>query len=174
MKRSAVIIVIVCAALLSSSTYAASVFTLPSGVHVKIIESPFQARQFKVSGCGEHDSVCLINGQLPFGVAFGLPKTYVKAITVTFQGHSYSLDSSDMFDAWENRPLEVKGVIRYFGGKCSDAKDCTFRGIFSDGAATFVAEWRIVDGMPTRDVLTDSSDIIDLFMHHIDPPEEDE
>lgn len=75
-----------------------------------------------------------------------------------------------MYDAWGNRPLEVKGAIRYFGGRCSDVKNCEFRGIFSDGVGTFVAEWRVVDGVPIRDVLTDSSDIIDLFMHNIDPP----
>jgi hypothetical protein len=76
-----------------------------------------------------------------------------------------------MYDAWGGRPLEYKGTIRYFGGKCSDQKNCQFRGIFSDGAGSFVAEWRIVGGVPTRTVLSGSDDIVHLFMKNIDPPE---
>jgi hypothetical protein len=159
-----------CAAVFSVNAHAASVFTLPSGVRVEIIESPFQKGSIELADCGKPGKACRINGHLAFGVAFGLPKTYVKSISVSFKGQSYALDSSDMFNAWGSRPLAASGVVRYFGGQCSDAKNCEFRGIFSDGAGTFVAEWRIVDGIPMRDLLTDSSDIIDLFMHNIDPP----
>jgi len=158
---------------LYASTYAraASVFTLPSGVRVEIVESSFEKNEFRVLGCKGGESVCRINGHVPFGITGDLPNTYVKSITVTYHGKSYSLDASDMYDAWGSRPLEVKGTVRYFGGRCSDEKNCEFRGIFSDGVGTFVAEWRVVDGVPMRDVLTDSSDIVDLFIHHIDPPE---
>jgi hypothetical protein len=156
--------------LFSVAACASSTFTLPSGVRVDITESVFQRSQFKVQGCGDGDRYCRINGRIPFGDAFGLPKTYVKAITVSYMGKTYSLDVSDMYDARGTRPLEFKGAIRYFGGKCSSSKDCKFRGLFSDGAGTFVAEWMIVDGVSTRTVLTDSDDVVDLFMRHIDPP----
>jgi hypothetical protein len=148
-----------------------STFILPSGVEVKIIEAPFQKALFKVEGCSEGDSVCRINGHAPAGIAFGLPKTYVKSITISFQGRSYSLDVSDMYDAWGSRPLEYRGKIRYFGGKCFDLKNCQFRGIFSDAAGAFVAEWRVVNEMPIRTVLTGSDDVMNLFMRNIDPPE---
>lgn len=87
--------------------------------------------------------------------------------------HSYSLDVSDMYDAWGRRPLEHAGIIRYFGGKCFDNKNCLLRGLFSDAAGSFVAEWQIVDGLPIRSVLSSSQDIVHLFMEHIDPPEFD-
>lgn len=150
-----------------------SMFTLPSGVEVKIIEAAFDKSRFKVEGCSDRDSVCRINGHVPVGIAFGLPKTYVKRITVSFKGRSYSLNVSDMYNAWGSRPLEHPGGIRYFGGKCFDTKNCQVRGIFSDAAGTFVAEWRVVNGLPVRTVLTDSNDIVDLFMKNIDPPEFD-
>lgn len=172
MKRlTAVVLATASATVLSVNVHAASVFTLPSGVRVEIVEAPFQEGRSEMRDCGEPSRACRINGHLAFGVALGLPKTYVRSISVSFEGQSYALDSSDMFNAWGGRSLEVKGVVRYFGGQCSDAKNCEFRGIFSDGAGTFVAEWRVVDGIPMRDVLTDSSDIVDLFMHNIDPPE---
>ena len=109
-------------------------FMLPRGVAVRIVEAPFKASRFKVQGCSDQDSGCRINGRIPIGTAFGLPKTYVKSITVSFKGRSYPLDASDMCNAWGGRPLEVPGVVRYFGGKCFDPKNCQFRGLFSDAA----------------------------------------
>lgn len=150
-----------------------STFTLPSGVKVKIAEAPFDPRLFKVVGCTDTSPTCLINGRVPFGTASALPKTYVKSISVSFQNHSYPLDVSDMYDAWGRRPLKHGGIVRYFGGKCSDEKNCQFRGLFSDAAGAFVAEWQIVDGLPIRSVLSGSQDIVHLFMEHIDPPEFD-
>lgn len=146
-------------------------FVLPSGVRVHIVEEAFGEGHFKLTGCDESSQECLVNGHIPFGTALDHPSTYIKSLTVSYQGRSYSLDASDMYDAWGSRPLEVKGVVRYFGGKCVDVKNCGFRGLFSDGAGTFVAEWRIVDGRSIRTVLTDSSDVVDLFMKQIDPPD---
>jgi hypothetical protein len=150
-------------------------FTLPSGVAVQIVEAPFQRSKFKVTGCTGIDFTCLINGRVPMGVDGREPKTYVKSIAVTFDGQSYELDASDMYDAWGSRPLEFPGVIRYFGGKCFDPKprSCQFRGLFSDGAGSFVAEWFVVNGRPFRTILTGSDDVVNLFMKHIDPPEFD-
>jgi hypothetical protein len=146
-------------------------FILPSAVKVKIIEAPFDKKLFKILGCTESGPPCFINGHVPYGVAFGLPETYVKSISVSYRDQSYSLDVSDMYNAWGSRPLQYKDSVRYFGGKCFNAKDCQFRGLFSDGAGSFVAEWRVVNGMPIRTVLTDSNDIVNLFMKNIDPPE---
>jgi hypothetical protein len=144
-------------------------FTLPSGVIVTVTEAPFNKSRFHVSGCSGNGA-CLINGRIPFGFGAQLPNTYVKSITVTFKGHTYALDASDMYDAWQNRPLEYKG-IRYFGGKCDEPGYCQFRGLFSDGIGSFVAEWSVVDGRAFRTVLTSSDDIVDLISKHIDPPE---
>lgn len=150
-----------------------STFTLPSGVEVKIVEASFKKSLFKIEGCSDKNSVCRINGQLPFGTSFGLPKTYLKKISISFKEKSYLLDVSNMYNAWGSRPLEYPGKIRFFGGKCSDINNCQIRGLFSDAAGSFVAEWRIVNGQQVRTVLTDSDDIVNLFMEHIDPPEFD-
>ena len=153
-----------------AETKSSSTFTLPSGVTVTITEAPFDKSKFTVSGCSD-DNPCFINGHIPFGLGTQLPRTYVKSITVSFKGQSYALDASDMYDAWGNRPLEVRGVVRYFGGQCSEIKYCQFRGLFSDGIGSFVAEWVIADGKPFRTVLTGSEDIVDLVSKNIDPPE---
>jgi hypothetical protein len=147
------------------------VFTLPTGVKVSILEAPFKPTEWRVDGCSPEAKACRINGRLPFGAAFGMPRTYVKRITVEYQGRAHALDATDMYNAWGSRPLEVKGAVRYFGGKCFDAHNCQFRGLFSDAAGSFVAEWRIVNDQATRTVLTDSNDVVHLFIANIDPPE---
>ncbi len=165
------IIIVALSAKARAQTETTATFNLPSGVTVAITEAPFDKSKFTVSGCTGHNSSCLINGHIPIGGdSAQLPMTYVKSITVSFKGQSYSLDASDMYDAWGNRPLELKGV-RYFGGQCIEISYCQFRGLFSDASGTFVAEWVIVDGKSIRTVLTGSDDIVDLFMKHIDPPE---
>lgn len=145
-------------------------FTLPSGMAVEIIEAPFKKELFKVEGCRDQEQLCLINNSIPFGIAFGMPKTYIKNIKVSFQGRSYSLNTKDMYNAWGSRPLEQKGIVRYFGGKCYDTKNCLFRGLFSDAGGTFVAEWQIKNGKSIRTILTDSNDVINLITKNIDSP----
>lgn len=146
-----------------------AVFSIPGGVRVEIVESLFDKDLFQITGCENNGKGCKINGHIPFGSDLGIPKTYVKSIVVSCKGRSYLLDSSDMYNAWGNRPVELKGV-RYFGGSCYDENNCQFRGLFSDGAGSFVSEWKIVNGMPIRTVLTNSKDVVHLFIKNIDPP----
>lgn len=146
-----------------------TVFVLPSKVRVSVVEAAFSTRNFKVEGCGGESESCLVDGRAPFGVVGELPRSYVEKLQVSYAGKTYVLDSSDMYDAWGGRKLSVNG-IRYFGGECTDAGNCEFRGVFADGAASFAAEWKIVSGRPSRTVLTDSGDIVDLFLRNIDPP----
>ena len=146
-----------------------SSLTLPSNVSIRIDEAPFDPGSHNIKGCGGGARSCLIGGRLAFGSADQVPKTYVSSITVSVSGHEYSLDVSQMYDAWGRRTLESNGM-RYFGGSCADALNCTLRGLFSDAAATYAAEWQIAGGVPVRTVLTDSGDVVAAFRQHIDPP----
>ena len=150
-----------------------STFTLPSDVDVTIVESVFDKEMFNVERCPSSGSICRINGRFPYGMDINVPQTYVKSITISFQGTSYALDVTDMYNAWGDRPLQYPGGIRYFGGKCFDKKNCQFRGLFSDAAGAFVAEWWIVDEVAIRTVLTSSRDVVHLFVENIDPLEYD-
>jgi hypothetical protein len=163
-----------------SAVDATSAFTLPSGVAIQIVEAPFDPAKHHIQGCGS-DSVshpssaagCLIDGRLVFGSAVEMPRTYVRSITAAFAGRRYSLDVSQMYNAWGTRPLEIKGAVRYFGGRCEDALNCTLRGLFSDAGGAYVAEWQIVNGVSQRTILTWSDDVVVDFMKHIDPPKYD-
>jgi len=101
----------------------------------------------------------LPNGNIIFG-ATRKPKTYVSKIIFVVNNMSYSLESKYTYNSWGNRPLEIPNVIKYFDAHCYDDTNCTIRGIFSDAAGSFVAEWKIINGKPVRTIITDSNDIL--------------
>src|SRR5260370_29509339 len=140
MKASVLVWLIVQRHALLLGADASSKFILPSSVSVCVTEAVFHNDKFKLEGCLDETGICRINGRAPFGVAFGLPKTYVKSITISFHGKTYSLDVSNMYNAWGDRPLEYPRKVRYFGGKCFDVANCQFRGLFSDASGFFVPE----------------------------------
>ncbi len=141
-------------------------FKLPSGHKVTIVEAPFAEGKLKYSD----SSPCLVDGRIPFGTDCGIPSTYVKSLSVVVNGKSLKLDTSQMFNVWGNRHLiTYKGKpVRYFGGSCLDKEICVFRGLFSDGAGTFVAEWRVVNGATARTVVTSDEEFIALFTNNLD------
>jgi hypothetical protein len=74
-------------------------FTLPSGVKVEIVEALFASSGIKAVGCEKAVEVCRLGGK-PYGMATGLPKTYVRSIGITYADATYRLDSAGMYDAW--------------------------------------------------------------------------
>ena len=145
-------------------------FDLGSGLLVKIEEKPFLSSEWEITYCENGTSVCQINGSYPFGAAARIPKTYLSKLAVSFKGKEYALDSSAMFNAWGERPLFYENGIQYFAGVCNHDNWCTLRGLFSDSAGSFVAEWQLRDGVVQRTIITYSDDVVHLFMKNITPP----
>lgn len=141
-------------------------FTLPSGHRVRIVEAPFEESRLKYSEAVP----CLVDGKIPFGTDCSKPVSYLKSLTVRINKKVYRLDSSQMFNVWGDRPLAPKDGkgFRYFGGHCTDAETCTFRGIFSDGAGTFAAEWRVFNGATTRTVVSNDEEVMAPIWNNID------
>jgi hypothetical protein len=102
------------------------------------------------------------------------PNTYVKSLSVQLAGKRIELETSSMYNAWEGRPLSPKpstgkrSAFRYFGGSCTPEEYCVFRGIFSDAAGTFVAEWVVMSGVSARTVITNTGDIKSRIRTNID------
>lgn len=141
--------------------------TLPSGVSIQIIETPFASKGHDVKGCTGDVDLCIIDGRIPYGSFIDLPHTQLKSMIAIYRGKRYSPDTSQMFNAWGGRPLK-DGDTRYFGGGCGDEENCIFRGLFSDGAGTFVAEWRVRNGVSERTILTRSSDVMNVLRNNLD------
>jgi hypothetical protein len=141
-------------------------FRLASGHKVSIVEAPFADSKLKYS----ESAPCLVDGHIPFGTDCSVPTTYVKSISVEVRRKALKLDASHMFNAWGTRHLttyEGKPVT-YFVGSCPSKDLCYFRGIFSDGAGTFVAEWKVFQGVTVRTVISSEEEFISLFMKSMD------
>ena len=138
-------------------------FELPSKVSITIVEAPY--KEMPASACPSLN--------VDRNASDYQPKSYVKSMLAQFQGQTVRFDVTCMIDAWNGRPLQNKGQMRSFGGWC-EIKDrkpyCAFRGIFSDGSESYVAEWFANGSVAKRTAFTSSSDVIDLFMKNIDPP----
>lgn len=137
-------------------------FKLGSGHKVSIVEAPFVDSKLKYS----ESAPCLVNGHISFGTDCSAPTTYVKSISVELRRKTLKLDASHMFNAWGTRHFssyEGKPVT-YFVGACPSKDLCYFRGLFSDGAGTFVAEWKVFQGATTRTVISSDEEFISLFM----------
>lgn len=141
---------------------------LPSGVRISIIEAPFKGSGISVQGCTKSASVCLIGGK-PYGLATGLPRTYIRKIVASYGASKFILDSSGIYDAKEIEHASHSDV-RFFGGSCQDAKTCAFRAVLGDAASATAAEWVVIDGVVQRTVLSGDADIIQFFEKNIDPP----
>jgi len=137
-------------------------FKLASGHKVTIVEAPFAESKLKYS----ENIPCLVDGHIPFGTDCTAPSTYVKSISVEVRKKALKLDASHMFNAWGTRHLtKYEGKpITYFVGACPSKDLCAFRGLFSDGAGTFVAEWKVFQGATTRTVISSDEELISLFM----------
>jgi hypothetical protein len=140
-------------------------FILPNGAKITIVENAFDKNKFKIEKCSDNnDFVCYINDKEPFGSDIEIPRSYVKSITVNYLGEVYSLDPSNMYNAWGDNTLKYARKTQceygdgycldsYFYGICQDKYNCVFRGYFSDAAAAFDAEWAIINGKSVRTVI---------------------
>ena len=117
-------------------------------------------------------TVGLVNGTTPFG-GDGNPRavlhSYLMKLTLHVKNKTYDLDTSNMYNAWGNQPLELPDGKKYMAAHCYDESQCTLRGIFNGRG--YVAEWQISYGKPFRTVLSASYDLGNFFLNGgINPP----
>lgn len=134
---------------------------------VTLVEKAFDPGQAKVETCRDGAGICRINGVIPFGVAAGMPKTVLIKATLDVGGSAYQLDVSGMYNAWGRTSGDP---AQRLSAQCFDASNCIVRGVFSEPAGAYAAEWAVVDGRTSRTLLTGSRDVVDLFRKHIGAP----
>ena len=128
-------------------------YSLADNVHVQIVERPFVASQHKIELCPGADFPCKIDGAFPYGTSFDLPTWSLAEVAVRIKGQSYTLDTSGMYNAWGNRPIEYQGQ-QYLTVAAIRPGVYSITGLFSDGAGTFVAQWHVSHGKARRVLLT--------------------
>jgi hypothetical protein len=152
---------------LLSPVQAEEKFVLSNGVEVQLYEKPFHPDEHKIEYCGkERKFPCKIDGEFPYGTDFTMPKTEITKIVIVAESISYELDTSGMYNALWRQPLE-REKISQFSVRCENRKNCLVNGFFSDGAGTYVAGWKIVEGKVSRNVLSADEQIMFPFMESI-------
>ena len=130
-------------------------------ITIELRASQFDPSQHKVTTTNS-GAVRLIDGKQFFGTDGSLPRTQLDSATHIVEGTKMPLDVGQMYDPWFAVPApESFSVTRYEGGWVLTA-------LFSDGAGTYLARWRILNGTSLREVISDDEDIVSLF--HSDLP----
>lgn len=125
---------------------------LEGGAKLILVEDVFSEKQFDVYIA----DVFRINDQYPFGEDGRIPKDYLKLARIEIEDRVYSLEVSNMYN--------TSGKRRVYGG-CDSNMWCSVRAVFSQGGGQYAVEWKVRNGVATRTVLTDSGDVVDLFLN---------
>jgi hypothetical protein len=103
--------------------------------------------------------VISIDHKLVFGTDGEVPRTYLKKATLTIGTKSYDLQVDGMYDPW---------LEDYFNEKVfslnSEGPKYRIRGIFSDGAGSYAAEWVVYGQGSIRTILTDDEKLLFEYM----------
>jgi hypothetical protein len=125
-------------------------------IKLSITAKPFNPDGHEIQKCKiiEWEGICLIDGRPVFGADMDLPKTVVDKAIVQVGARTIPLDTTCMFNPWFRKPSNDQFEINLIEGGFA------VRGFFSDGAGSYVAEWRIIDGASVRTILTNDEAIL--------------
>ncbi len=127
---------------------------------IELRASKFEPSEHKLTKSSS-GAVRLIDGKQFFGTDGGLPRTQLDSAMLIVQGTKIPLDVGQMYDPWfAVATRESFSATRYEDG-------WVLTGLFSDGAGTYLARWRILGGTSLREVISDDEDIISLFHQHL-------
>ena len=133
----------------SRSDVTTTTVSLDETVQLHMHVSLFDSSLHDMTACTGEDA-CVIDGTIAFGTLSAPPVEKVDAIILDVDGRRVELDGSHMFDPRsprEDRQLNV-WMTRGRGDRL------TIRGVFSDGAATYVGEWEVASKGSVRTILT--------------------
>jgi hypothetical protein len=89
----------------------------------------------------------------------------VLSLTVRRHGRVYKLPTDGMVDPQLGWKTSSRLALA-----CDEADNCTVRGVFGDGGATYAAEWIIQNGRATRTVFSTSMDLNGFIGEHLQAP----
>ena len=125
---------------------------------ITIVQVPFVRKGAKIKPCEDASFPCEIDGHIPYGAHEGGPKTYIKEIRFSRNGKQFVLPSSAMYDAI-NEKSKVENIKKLFGVNCS-YEICTIRAVLSDASDSFAVQWRVLNGIAVREIITSEPDIV--------------
>lgn len=106
----------------------------------------------------EPKTLVAINGKPVFGTDGEMPKYTLTKASVLFKGRSYQLPVSDMYNPWFGQKMDKEfvhlKVVSY---------TLAIQAVFSDGAGSYLAEWKIEGDSAKRTLLTADDALVTGF-----------
>lgn len=150
--------------------------TIDLGNGIKIIGNviQFDSTHHQITRCAVPDwsykPVCLIDGTPFFGhdLDIELPRMQLASLSVSIDGQIVNLEVSGMFNPNGYEPLRP-GQFKMKQSDGYNAIDVI--GLFSDGAGTYVAVWKVMAGGSIRTLISGSENEVLLWWHEVSYPE---
>jgi len=129
-----------------------------NGYTVNIAFSKFDQKKHKLDWC-EKGYLCNIDGAHFIGTDGSMPVASIHNIYLNLNGKAINLSSKNMYiGSWKYAELNAINItVRKLSKHLFKV-----RGVFSDGAGAFYAEWNVLGGTSMRTVLSDSESLIDF------------
>jgi hypothetical protein len=132
---------------------------LGSGATLHLTAAPFDSAAHTLSrypGAG----VYAIDGRPFFGSDASIPETVLTSAEFEAGGTRTPLDVRGMFNPWHEAPAPHDFQVESYGIEGG----WLVRGLFSDGAGSYAAEWLVVGDGSLRTVLTNNDLVIPVLL----------
>ena len=129
---------------------------LSKNIKLHLYASTFDSTQHSITRCKVINwwAISLINGKQVFGTDWEMPKMQLDSAKAEINGKVIDLDVSCMYNPWF-------GEIQKDFFSCKECEGgILIQGLFSDGAGTYVAQWKIVSNSSIRTIISNDEKII--------------
>jgi len=159
MKQVVCTLLLLLWAVLSSQAQTATLRLAHGGV-LTLQRAPFAAAG-KTSGTyhASYQDLDAVNGRPVFGTDGELPQYILRKATLLLNGVRYELKVTDMYNPWFGAGLRYQPNPDSFRLQKTGIA-YRLQALLSDGAGTYMAEWKIVGKAATRTMLTEDEDQI--------------
>ena len=140
------------------------VFEFDHNIKLHMIASLFDSTKHNIQHCNILDwsGVCLIDGAPFLGTDWEMPKSVLKRAYIEINGKEIELETFGMYNPWF-----VYTKKEFFSVEGWTESGWIVRGFFSDGAGSYVAEWKIINGASIRTILSNDEYLIAKFYNEM-------
>jgi len=160
MKKLNLILVLVYAISASGFSQTDSLsIQLNDSIKLDLVREVFHKEKHSIKFLNDTD--LLIDNKIVFGTDGEMPKYYLKSAEISIKGQVIKLETQSIYNPWFRAKPNKN---RY--GMILDGTRLKVRGLFSDGAGSFGAEWLVLGEGSVRTILTYDEQILFEYLKY--------
>jgi len=143
----------------AAHTETQTTFVFSPNLSLHLHASAFDATKHQVRRCKvlDWEGVCLIDGRPVIGTDWEVPKSVLDHLELEVDGRRVPLDVSSLYNPWVGSPSQKFFCVSSVEG------GWVVRGLFSDGAGGYGAEWLVIDGSSLRTRISMDESFMEQF-----------